>query len=52
MIKISNFLEMKNVQANEFWQHNRNYASLQDIEKFCAGCGLKLGVNDQINLKN
>ena len=43
---------MKKISISQFWKSNRNYASLQDIEKFCDYSGLKLGVYDQINLKN
>lgn len=51
LIKISNFLEMKNVSIREFWLTNRNYASPQDIISFCSSCGLKIGIHDEINMK-
>ena len=43
---------MKNISIGEFWQSDRNYASPQDIEKFCESCGLRLGIYEQINLKS
>jgi hypothetical protein len=51
LAKISNFLEMKQIDISEFWQSDHNCASAEDIIAFCKGCGLSLNSHDRINLK-
>lgn len=49
--KISNFLEMKKIFINDFWQSELNSASAEDIISFCKGCGFILSRHDETNLK-